>query len=285
MRNKSSLYTTIFFTIVLLVGLSVMLYPIVSNWWNERVQSHAVASYNDAIVQMDEDKTEELLDAAYAYNRKIANLNAPFSDYVKIAGYDEILDVSGTGIMGYITIPAIGVELPIYHGTSEAVLNVAAGHLQGSAIPVGGENTHAVISAHRGLPSAKLFTDLDKMVVGDVFTITILDEVYTYQVEEILIVQPYEMNRLAIIPDRDYVTLMTCTPYGVNTHRLLLRSKRIETIYELDVKVVADALKVDPLYVVPLIAAPLLLALLIFWIFGGKRKKKRSSLEYMIYLK
>lgn len=285
MRNKSSLYTTIFFTIVLLVGLSVMLYPIVSNWWNERVQSHAVASYNDAIVQMDEDKTEELLDAAYAYNRKIANLNAPFSDYVKIAGYDEILDVSGTGIMGYITIPAIGVELPIYHGTSEAVLNVAAGHLQGSAIPVGGENTHAVISAHRGLPSAKLFTDLDKMVVGDVFTITILDEVYTYQVEEILIVQPYEMNRLAIIPDRDYVTLMTCTPYGVNTHRLLLRSKRIETIYELDVKVVADALKVDPLYVVPLIAAPLLLALLIFWIFGGKRKKERSSLEYMIYLK
>lgn len=285
MRNKSSLYTTIFFTIVLLVGLSVMLYPIVSNWWNERVQSHAVASYNDAIVQMDEDKTAEILDAAHAYNRKIANLNAPFSDYVKIAGYDEILDVSGTGIMGYITIPAIGVELPIYHGTSEAVLNVAAGHLQGSAIPVGGENTHAVISAHRGLPSAKLFTDLDKMVVGDVFTITILDEVYTYQVEEILIVQPYEMNRLAIIPDRDYVTLMTCTPYGVNTHRLLLRSKRIETIYELDVKVVADALKVDPLYVVPLIAAPLLLALLIFWIFGGKRKKKRSSLEYMIYLK
>lgn len=285
MRNKSSLYTTIFFTIVLLVGLSVMLYPIVSNWWNERVQSHAVASYNDAIVQMDEDKTAEILDAAHAYNRKIANLNAPFSDYVKIAGYDEILDVSGTGIMGYITIPAIGVELPIYHGTSEAVLNVAAGHLQGSAIPVGGENTHAVISAHRGLPSAKLFTDLDKMVVGDVFTITILDEVYTYQVEEILIVQPYEMNRLAIIPDSDYVTLMTCTPYGVNTHRLLLRSKRIETIYELDVKVVADALKVDPLYVVPLIAAPLLLALLIFWIFGGKRKKKRSSLEYMIYLK
>lgn len=285
MRNKSSLYTTIFFTIVLLVGLSVMLYPIVSNWWNERVQSRAVASYNDAIVQMDEDKTAEILDAAHAYNRKIANLNAPFSDYVKIAGYDEILDVSGTGIMGYITIPAIGVELPIYHGTSEAVLNVAAGHLQGSAIPVGGENTHAVISAHRGLPSAKLFTDLDKMVVGDVFTITILDEVYTYQVEEILIVQPYEMNRLAIIPDRDYVTLMTCTPYGVNTHRLLLRSKRIETIYELDVKVVADALKVDPLYVVPLIAAPLLLALLIFWIFGGKRKKKRSSLEYMIYLK
>ena len=285
MKKRTSLFTTIFFTIVLFVGLSVMLYPVVSDWWNKQVTSQAVASYNSTIVDMKEDETEALLEEARAYNRALASLSAPFADYAQLDGYADILDISKTGIMGYISIPVIGVELPIYHGTSDEVLNIAAGHLEGSSIPVGGESTHAVISAHRGLPSAKLFTNLDRVVVGDVFTITILNQVYTYQVEEILIVKPYEMDKLAMIPGKDYVTLMTCTPYGVNTHRLLLRSHRIATEFHLDVKIVADAMKVDPLLVVPLISAPLLVILLCFWIFGGKRKKKKTSLEYLIYTK
>lgn len=209
MKKRTSLFTTIFFTIVLFVGLSVMLYPVVSDWWNKQVTSQAVASYNSTIVDMKEDETEALLEEARAYNRALASLPAPFADYAQLDGYADILDISKTGIMGYISIPVIGVELPIYHGTSDEVLNIAAGHLEGSSIPVGGESTHAVISAHRGLPSAKLFTNLDRVVVGDVFTITILNQVYTYQVEEILIVKPYEMDKLAMIPGKDYVTLMT----------------------------------------------------------------------------
>lgn len=184
--------------------------------------------------------------------------------------------------MGYITIPVIHAEFPIYHGTSEEVLNVAAGHLRGSSIPVGGKNTHAVISAHRGLPSAKLFTDLDKMVVGDTFTITILDEVLTYEVEKILTVKPEDVDKLAIIPNEDYVTLMTCTPYGVNTHRLLLRSHRIETVYdetEVKIKVNPDATQVDPMLVVPIIFTVFVIILILFWIFGSK-KKKSKKLDY-----
>lgn len=273
MRNRSGAFTTILFTLILLVGLSVMLYPTISNWWNEKVQSRAVASYDNAVAELDDDMTERMLEQARNYNEQIARLSAPFADYEKIQGYDSILDVSGTGIIGYITISVIDVELPIYHGVSDAVLNVAAGHLPGSTLPIGGENTHAVISAHRGLPSAKLFSDLDQLVVGDTFTITILNEIYTYEIEECLIVKPHEMEKLLVIPGGDYVTLMTCTPYGVNTHRLLLRAHRIETEYHSTVKVSADAVQVDPLLVVPLIAAPLVMLLLLTWSMGGRRTK------------
>lgn len=283
MKKKSGLITTIIFTIMLFVGLSVMLYPIVSNWWNSRVQSRAIANYEAAVSNMDNSEAEAMIAEANEYNGKIARLDAPFANYDQVPGYNDILDVSGTGIMGYISIPVIQVEIPIYHGTSEAVLNVAAGHLEGSTIPIGGQNTHSVISAHRGLPSAKLFTDLDRLVVGDVFTINILGSVYTYEIEEINIVLPYEMEKLAIVPGGDYVTLMTCTPYAVNTHRLLLKSHRIETKYVSNVKVVSDATKVDPMLVVPLIASPLVLILIIYWVFGGKKKPKETSLRYMIY--
>lgn len=285
MKKKSGLITTIIFTIMLFVGLSVMLYPIVSNWWNSRVQSRAIANYEAAVSNMDNSEAEAMIAEANEYNGKIARLDAPFANYDQVPGYNDILNVSGTGIMGYISIPVIQVEIPIYHGTSEAVLNVAAGHLEGSTIPIGGQNTHSVISAHRGLPSAKLFTDLDRLIVGDVFTINVLGSVYTYEIEEINIVLPYEMEKLAIIPGGDYVTLMTCTPYAVNTHRLLLKSHRIETKYVSNAKVVSDATKVDPLLVVPLIAAPLVLILIIYWVFGGKKKHKETSLRYMIYNK
>ncbi|MBE6854348.1 MAG: class C sortase [Ruminococcus sp.] len=273
MRSKSSIISTIFFTLVLLVGLSVMLYPTISNWWNEKTQSRAVASYDSAVAELDDTRTDDMIAEANRYNEQIAELKAPFADYAEVPGYESILDVSGTGIIGYITIPVIDVELPIYHGVSDAVLNVAAGHLPGSALPIGGENTHAVISAHRGLPSAKLFSDLDQLVVGDTFTITVLNQIYTYEIEACLIVKPHEMEKLLVIPGGDYVTLMTCTPYGVNTHRLLLRAHRIETIYQSSVKVSADAVQVDPLLVVPLISAPLLMLLLLTWSVGGRKNK------------
>ena len=274
MRNKLYLLSTIILVFLLLVGLSVMLYPTVSDWWNSKTQSRAIASYSEAINDIDDNRYEEMFEAAHAYNEKIGRVSAPFANYAEVPGYADVLDVSGTGIMGYISIPQIKVELPIYHGTSEAVLNIAVGHLEGSTIPVGGEGTHAVLSAHRGLPSARLFTDLDQLIVGDTFTITILDEVLTYEIEEINIVLPHEMDYLAITPGKDYVTLMTCTPYGVNTHRLLLRSKRIDTVVERTVRVSADAVQVDPLLVVPVLSAPLVLLLLIFWAFGGRKKKK-----------
>lgn len=284
MKAKKSTVSTIILVVLLLVGLSVMLYPTVSDWWNSKVQSRAIAAYSEAVDQIDDNTYEEMLEQARAYNRKLFALSAPFSDCKDVPGYDETLDISGTGILGYISIPQIKVELPIYHGTSAEVLNIAAGHLQGSSLPVGGENTHAVISAHRGLPSARLFTDIDQLREGDTFTITILDEILTYEVEEILTVEPDEIDKLAVIPGEDYVTLMTCTPYGVNTHRLLLRSHRIETQYQSDVRIIADAVQVDPMLVVPAICAPLLVMLLLFWFLGGKRKKN-VSINYFNYAK
>ncbi len=282
MSKKSSIISTIIFSLIFLVGLSVMFYPMFSNWWNSKVQSRAVASYEAIVSEMDNSKLLEMLAEADAYNAQIAKLTNPFEEFEFVAGYYDILDVSGTGIMGYIDIPLIQVTIPIYHGTSEGVLNIAAGHLEGSTIPVGGKNTHSIISAHRGLPSAKLFTDLDKLVVGDIFTINILGQIYTYEVEEILIVEPHEFSKLEIIPDGDYVTLMTCTPYGINTHRLLLRSHRINNIIDEDgevipmanVKVTSDAVQIDPLIVVPILALPIVIVMLIIWMCSDRKKKK-----------
>jgi sortase A len=277
MRKKRISLSTIILVIILLVGLSVMLYPTVSDWWNSRVQTQAIASYDIAVEQIDDNHYDEIMSQAHAYNEAIAQVEAPLSNPDVVSGYEDILNISGTGIMGYITIPTINVQLPIYHGTSDEILNVAAGHLEGSSLPVGGTTTHSVISAHRGLPSARLFSDLDRLVVGDTFTITILDEILTYEVEEINIVLPHETSRLAISEGKDYVTLMTCTPYGINSHRLLVRAHRIETVYPHNIKVVSDAVKVDPMLVVPGICIPLLAILITIWIVGGKRRRKRSA--------
>ena len=218
---------------------------------------------------------EEILSRARKYNEEIAKLARPFVDYDQVKGYEDILDITGTGVMGYISIPTIRVELPIYHGTSDGVLNVAVGHLQGSSLPVGGADTHSVISAHRGLPSAKLFSDLDKLAEGDEFTITVLKEVYTYEVEAVYIVLPNEMDKLNIIPGEDHVTLTTCTPYGVNSHRLLVRAKRVETADDTKSvsKITADAVQLDSLVVVPFVAIPLFVVLLVWWFVDSKRKK------------
>ena len=273
MKKKKGIISTIILILLFIVGLSVMLYPIVSNWWNERVQTKAVAVYDKEVHELSKDSYKEILARANDYNKRLAKLNFPLTEYKKLTDYNKILAVSDTGIMGYITIPKINLELPIYHGTSAEVLNVAVGHLEGTSFPVGGKNTNAVISAHRGLPSAKLFSDLNLLDKGDTFTITILNEILTYEVEDTFIVKPDEVDKLNIVKNRDLVTLMTCTPYGVNSHRLLVRAHRIDTVYPHNVKVAADAIQIDPLQVVPVIMAPLILGLLAYWIFGGKERK------------
>lgn len=277
MRKKRISLSTIILVIILLVGLSVMLYPSVSDWWNSRVQSYAIASYDSTVEKIEDNRYDEIMAEAYQYNAEISTVYAPFANPEAVSGYDDTLNISGTGIMGYITIPSINVQLPIYHGTSDEVLNVAAGHLQGSSLPVGGAGTHCVISAHRGLPSARLFSDLDRLNTGDTFTITVMNEILTYEVEEISIVLPHEIEKLYISEGRDLVTLMTCTPYGINSHRLLVRAKRIETVYPHNIKVVSDAVQVDPMLVVPVICIPLLAGLLMFWFIDGKKRKSYSS--------
>ncbi|MGN0631801.1 MAG: class C sortase [Ruminococcus sp.] len=276
MRIKRFSLSTLILVIIMLVGLSVMLYPSVSDWWNSRVQSYAIASYDAAVEQIDDNHYDEILNAAHQYNQALLQAGNPIYNPDCVPGYNETLNISGTGIMGYITIPDIRVQLPIYHGTSEEVLNVAAGHLHGTSLPVGGEGTHCVISAHRGLPSARLFSDLDQLCTGDTFTITILDEILTYEVEEINIVLPNEVNKIAPVPGKDYVTLMTCTPYGVNSHRLLVRAHRIETVYPHNIKISADAVQVDPMLVVPVLCTPLILVLVLYWIISSKTRRKPS---------
>ena len=269
-KNRS----TIILILIFLVGLSVMLYPTVSDYVNQRHQSRALASYDETVNEMSDADYTAYFEAADAYNQRLAATPNSFFTPEQVSGYDETLDVSGTGIMGYITIPRIGVELPVYHGTSDGVLQVAAGHLEGSSLPVGGAGTHAVISAHRGLPSAKLFTNLDQLEVGDTFTITVLDRVLTYEVDQISIVLPTETDNLKVTEGRDYVTLMTCTPYGINSHRLLVRGRRIETPDKLKhIRVTADAIKIEPIITAPIMALPLLLVLLLWLLFSNRKRK------------
>lgn len=274
-KNRS----TIILILIFLVGLSVMLYPTVSDYVNQRHQSRALASYDETVNEMSDADYTAYFEAADAYNQRLAATPNSFFTPEQVSGYDETLDVSGTGIMGYITIPRIGVELPVYHGTSDGVLQVAAGHLEGSSLPVGGAGTHAVISAHRGLPSAKLFTNLDQLEVGDTFTITVLDRVLTYEVDQISIVLPTETDNLKVVDGKDYVTLMTCTPYGINSHRLLVRGRRIETPDKLKhIRVTSEATKIEPIITAPIMALPLLL-LLLLWLLFSTRKRKSTRGE------
>ena len=266
--------STIILILIFLVGLSVMLYPSVSDAVNRKHQSRAVASYAEEVEQLSDADYQTYFDAADAYNRQLNTTPNAFYKPDLVSGYAQTLDISGTGIMGYITIPKISVELPIYHGTDEGVLQVAAGHLEGSSLPVGGAGTHAAISAHRGLPSAKLFTNLDELEVGDRFTITVLNRVLTYEVDQISIVLPTEIDQLLPTEGMDYVTLMTCTPYGINTHRLLVRGRRITTPDKLKhIRVTADAVKIEPIITAPIMALPLLLVLLLWLLFSNRKRK------------
>lgn len=273
--------STIILILIFLVGLSVMLYPSVSDAVNRKHQSRAVAGYAEEVEQLSDADYQTYFDSADAYNRQLNTTPNAFYKPDLVSGYAQTLDISGTGIMGYITIPKISVELPIYHGTDEGVLQVAAGHLEGSSLPVGGAGTHAVISAHRGLPSAKLFTNLDELEVGDRFTITVLNRVLTYEVDQISIVLPTEIDQLLPTEGMDYVTLMTCTPYGINTHRLLVRGKRVETTEsQKHIRVAADAFRIEPIIVAPILAIPMLLAALVGVLVAPhlrKRSKRRRK--------
>lgn len=266
--------STILLFLILLIGLSLLLYPSFADWWNSFTQTKAIATYSEEVANLDEDKYTELWDAAWEYNRSLLSRNNVYllTDQQK-EDYAALLNIGGNGIMGYIEIPELKVTLPIYHGTDEGVLQVAVGHLEWTSLPVGGSSSHCVVSGHRGLPSARLFTDLDKMTEGDVFIFRILDEVLTYEVDQIRIVEPQQVEELQIEEGKDLCTLVTCTPYGINSHRLLVRGHRIDNIEEAKmVRVTADAIQIEPILVAPFVAAPMLLALLIL-LMMPKRKK------------
>ena len=271
MKNK---ITTWILVLALLAGLSLLLYPTVSDYWNSLHASQAVATYAEDVKSIDKTQYDELLAAAHSYNESLhTRTNDFYLTDEQQAAYDTLLNIGQTGIMGYIEIPVIKLSLPIYHGTRDSVLQIAVGHLDWTFLPVGGTGTHCVLSGHRGLPSAKLFTNLDQMKTGDTFVIRVLDEVLTYEVDQILIVEPNNTSALTIEAGKDLCTLVTCTPYGINSHRLLIRGHRVENTPEAKmIRVVADAIQIEPLIVAPVVAAPVLLILFVMLMLP-KRKK------------
>lgn len=272
-----------FFSIVILimfiVGLSVLLYPAISEYINSKHASRVISEYNEKLSDSSESELNELFAEAENYNKRIRDNPSAFFEPSLIGGYEDVLDITGTGIMGYIDIDKINVELPIYHGIRKEVLQIGAGHLTGTSLPVGGESTHCVLSGHRGLPSARLFTDLDELEIGDTFTINVLDRRFTYEVDQIKTVLPEEYDDLRIVDGKDYCTLLTCTPYGINTHRLLVRGVRIENDEnkKLGVFVRNEAFRIDPLIVAPIAAVPLLVITFTLIFISDKRNRKKQS--------
>lgn len=272
--------STIILVIVLIVGVMILLYPTVSDYWNSFHQSRAIASYLEEIENIDPVDYEREWARAEQYNRELTGKPNRFMlSEEEYAEYGTLLNLTGSGIMGYIEIPKINCSLPIYHGTDEAVLQIAVGHIEGTSLPTGGAGTHTVLSGHRGLPSARLFTDLDQMEPDDLFVIRVMDRIMTYMVDQILIVLPEEMDGLAIDPAEDYCTLVTCTPYGINSHRLLVRGRRTDNVeMEQIIKVVSDATQVKPILVAPVLAAPMLLLLLVWMMISTGRKQQRRKI-------
>lgn len=270
-KNLSSIILVLIF----IIGLSLLLYPSFSDYWNSFHQSRAIASYAQSVTTIDDDQYEKMWAQAQEYNTTLAKKqNRWVLSEEEYEEYEGLLNIGGTGIIGYIEIPNIKVSLPIYHGVDEAVLQIAVGHIEGSSLPVGGEGTHCVISGHRGLPSAKLFTNLDEMEEGDLFMMRVLDETLTYEVDQIRIVEPEDLSALEIEEGKDLCTLVTCTPYGINSHRLLVRGHRVENVESANsIRVTADAMQIDPVMVAPVIAVPILLILLI-WLLVHYRKRR-----------
>ena len=277
MKKKKGNLMTVLLVLIFLVGLSLLLYPSVSDYWNSLHQTRAIATYAEEVANLNQDQYDEIWAAAERYNASLTDRdNAYLLSDARKEEYERLLNVSGLGVMGYIEIPSIDCSLPIYHGTEESVLQIAVGHLEWSSLPVGGESTHCVLSGHRGLPSAKLFTNLDKLQAGDIFMLRVLDETLTYEVDQIRIVEPQEVSALAIEKGKDYCTLVTCTPYGVNSHRLLVRGHRIENQKgDANVRVTADAMQIEPVTVAPIVASPLLLLLLLGVLFKTRKSKGR----------
>lgn len=269
---------TALLVLVFLTGLSLLLYPTISDYWNSLHQSQAIATYAEAVAELDDVSYDQLLADARAYNEGlVGNGNRYRPSEEETALYESLLNISGNGVMGYVEIPSIEVSLPVYHGTGDAVLQIAIGHIEGTSLPVGGKGTHCVISGHRGLPSARLFTDLDQLAEGDIFMMKVLDEVLTYEIDQIRIIEPYEVEFLEIEEGEDLCTLMTCTPYGVNSHRLLVRGHRIENLEEsAELRVTADAVQIEPVLIAPLAAVPMLLVLLIWLLISTRKREKKK---------
>lgn len=266
--------STLLLYLILLIGLSLLLYPTFSDWWNSFHATQAISNYSEEVANLNDDKYDEIWNAAWEYNQSLLERPNSYILSEETAGrYNELLNISSSGVMGYIEIPSLDVALPVYHGTDDAVLQVAVGHMEWTSLPVGGVNSHCVVSGHRGLPSARLFTDLDKMVIGDIFWFRILDEVLTYQVDQIRIVEPHVTEDLLIEEGKDLCTLVTCTPYGINSHRLLVRGHRVDNLEEIKItRVTADAIQIEPVLVAPFIAAPILMLLLIMLLIPKKRR-------------
>lgn len=272
-KKVTIILLSIFFT-----GLLIMFYPTFSQYWNKRKLVDIVDKYDKIVNNIDKDKYKDFFEEANSYNISLSKLIFPLTEYKKLDKYDDILKFSNDGMIGYISIDKIRVNLPFYHGTDAAILNNSVGHLKGTSFPIGGEGTHAVLSAHRGLPSSRLFTDLNKLEIGDVFTITILDRVLTYQVDKIQVVTPKDTTNLKIEANYDYVTLLTCTPYGINTHRLLVRGTRIDNIIDYNKYITSEAYVIDKLFVSICLAIPILLILVIYIIIKPSNKNKKEEL-------
>lgn len=262
------------------IGLLILLYPALSDFYNQKYESKAIVDYEAVLKTLKKEDYSETFNKAENYNKRLSELNNQFFNYTSLKNYNKILNIDNKGMMGYITINKIKVELPIYHGTSESVLSRAVGHLEGTSLPVGGKGTHSVLSAHRGLPSSLLFTNLDKLEIGDTFTITTLDRTLTYQIDEIKIVKPSEIDSLKIDKDKDYITLMTCTPYGINSYRLLVRGVRIENIKE-KVYITTEAFKISSFITTPIVAIPFIILLLFYIAFKPYTNKFKIKQKYI----
>jgi len=272
-RSMKSRKSTIILLVSFFIGLSVLLYPSLSSFWNSRTQSEAIVDYESMLSQFKPEDYSAIFEEAHQFNQQLYQLEDPLTQHGRLPNYHNILNVSGTGMIGYISIPKIGQELPVYHGTSEGVLSVAVGHLEGTSLPVGGENTHSVVSAHRGLPTAILFTHLDRLEVGDTFQFTILDRTITYEVDQIRIVEPDDTSLIQIVDGMDYCTLLTCTPYGINTQRLLVRGHQIDASQARNLYVATEAYRIEPLVVMPIVALPIIAGLLIYVLFAPVKKE------------
>ena len=246
------------------IGVGLLVYPSFSDYWNTFHQSRVIMKYADRVSNMNKDEYARLIKEANQYNQELQKTGIKWNmtDAEK-ASYNRYLDFESSGVMGYITIPKINVELPIYHGTSDSILQTSIGHIEGSSLPVGGLGSHTILSGHRGLPSARLFTNLDQLAAGDTFTLTVLNETYTYEVDQIRIVEPTDLSSLQLEPGKDYCTLVTCTPYGVNTHRLFVRGHRVENVNG-NAELVADAIQIRPIYITPFVIILLLFGLFLW---------------------
>ena len=277
--NKKIIKIILFST--LFIGLGILTYPFISQYWNSKVQSQVVNNYKKNIENLKEEDYTHIFEEGEIYNKELIKLDYPFIEYKKLTNYNNIININNDGMIGYIKIDKLKLELPIYHGTNASVLNVAVGHLEGTSLPIGGPNTHSVLAAHRGLPNKELFTNITKLELGDIFKITVLDRILTYEVDNIIVVKPNDTTHLEIEEGKDYVTLLTCTPYGLNFHRLLVRGARIEQKEEKNIIITTEASQVNKKIVTIIMTIPIIIILIIYIILKPSQKK----INYIDYIK